>query len=71
MHITEFHCVARSLSIHEEHRIAEEDGLDLTYEVWDFTQRRMEVVYESLTGLAGAKMEEEMSTSFIIYSEQY
>ena len=44
---------------------------DLTYEVWDFTHQRMKVVYESLTGLAGAKMEEEMSASFIIYSEQY
>ena len=41
------------------------------YDVWDFTQQRMKVVYESLTGLAGAKMEEEMSTSFIIYSERY
>lgn len=41
------------------------------YEVWDFTQQPMKVVYESLTGLAGVKMEEEMSTSFIIYSERY
>lgn len=61
----------RSLSIHEEYWTAEEDGLDLVYGVWDFTQQRMKVVYESLAGLAGAKMEEEMSTSFIIYSEQY
>lgn len=45
--------------------------LGLTEEVWDFTQQCRNAAYQSLTGLAGVKMEEEMSASFIIYSEQY
>lgn len=61
----------RSLSTQEEHWVAEKDELDLMDEAGDFTQQGMKLVCESVSGLAGVKMEEETSVPFIISSQQY